>query len=244
MRALLAPDIVRMWEAGRDQQPIDRAISLLAAADAEKSRDELAALSISRRDSRLLDLRRQTFGDTLNAFSECPQCAGRLEIQFSAATIEATADDCPNILEMKLQGMTARFRLPTSIDLAEAIAVGDIDGARAKLFRRCMLEARNELGESLSPDELSAELVAEITERLAAADPAAEVLLDLRCPFCEHTWQTLFDIAAFFWKEISAHARRLLHEVDAIARAYGWSEAEILGLSAARRQAYLELIGA
>jgi hypothetical protein len=69
------------------------------------------------------------------------------------------------------------------------------------------------------------------------------VLLGLHCPLCSHSWQALFDIASFFWTEISAHARRLLREVDALARAYGWSEAEILGLSASRRQAYLELIG-
>jgi hypothetical protein len=78
---------------------------------------------------------------------------------------------------------------------------------------------------------------------MAASDPVAEVLLDLRCPLCAHSWQALFDIASFLWMEISAHARRLLREVDALARAYGWGEAEILGLSATRRQAYLELIG-
>lgn len=242
MRALLAPDIVRMWEAGRDQKPIDRAISLLAAAGTEKSRDELAALSISRRDSRLLDLRRQTFGNTLNAFSECPQCAGRLEIRFSAAAIEATADDRPNILEMKLQGITVRFRLPTSIDVAEAIAAGDIDRAREALFCRCVIEARK--GDAMiAPNELPARVSEEINRRMAASDPAAEVLLNMQCPLCAHSWQPLFDIASFFWIEISAHARRLLREVDTLARTYGWSEAEILGLSARRRQAYLELIG-
>jgi hypothetical protein len=77
---------------------------------------------------------------------------------------------------------------------------------------------------------------------MATADPAAEVLLNLQCPLCTHSWQAFFDIAAFFWTEISAHARRLLHEVDALARIYGWDEAEILGLSPTRRQAYLELI--
>jgi hypothetical protein len=32
----------------------------------------------------------------------------------------------------------------------------------------------------------------------------------------------------------------LLDEVHVLARAYGWNEREILGLSAARRAAYLE----
>ena len=35
-----------------------------------------------------------------------------------------------------------------------------------------------------------------------------------------------------------------LAEVHALAAAYGWTEAEVLALSAARRRAYLELVGA
>jgi hypothetical protein len=241
MRALLAPDIVRMWEAGRDQQPIDRAISLLYAAGAGSSREELAALKISRRDSQLLELRKQTFGDTLNAFSECPQCAGRLEIRFATAALESAGDDGPDILEMKTHGITVRFRLPTSIDLVEAISVGNINQAREALFFRCIVEARKD-GAMIAPNELPPEVSEEINRRMAASDPTAEVLLNLQCPFCAYSWQAFFDIASFFWMEISAQARRLLREVDVLARTYGWAEAEILGLSATRRQSYLELI--
>ena len=59
-----------------------------------------------------------------------------------------------------------------------------------------------------------------------------------------HEWELLFDIAEFFWTEISAQAQRLLREIDALARAYGWTEHEILSLPAQRRQTYLELIAA
>jgi hypothetical protein len=241
MRALLAPDIVRMWEVGRDQAPIERAISLLAIASAESSRAELSALTISRRDSQLLELRKRTFGDALNAFSECPQCAGRLEIRFATTAIKSSDGGSPDILEINSHGTTVRFRLPTSIDLAEAIAVENIDQASEALFSRCVIEARKG-GEIIGANELPEEVREEINRRMATADPAAEVLLNLQCPLCTHSWQAFFDIASFFWTEISTHARRLLREVDALARIYGWGEAEILGLSAIRRQAYLELI--
>jgi hypothetical protein len=33
-----------------------------------------------------------------------------------------------------------------------------------------------------------------------------------------------------------------LHEVDLLARAYGWTEPEVLALSEARRAAYLRLV--
>jgi len=243
MRGLLAPDILRMWESEDDQLPIERALTLLAAGCPENSREQLAALSISRRDSWLLELHRRTFGDTLNAFSECPQCSGQLEICFAAAAIKAAGDDRPNVQEMESRGVTLRFRLPNSVDLAEAISAGTIDRAKKVLLCRCVIEARR--GEAMvAPNELPPEVTEEINRLMAALDPGAEVLLNLQCPFCSHVWNALFDIAAFFWTEISAHARRLLREVDALARTYGWGEAEILGLSAIRRQAYLELIGA
>jgi len=232
-----------MWEAGGGQQPIERALTLLAAACPESSREQLAALSISRRDSQLLELRRQTFGDRLNAFSECPQCAGPLEIRFAATAIKTAGDDGPDVQEMESRGVTVRFRVPNSIDLAEAISAGTIDRAKEVLLCRCVIEARR--GDAIvAPSELPPEVSEEINCFMAASDPAAEVLLNLQCPLCSHSWQALFDIAAFFWTEISAHARRLLREIDALARSYGWGEAEILGLSATRRQAYLELIGA
>ena len=241
MRALLAPDIVRMWEVGRDQPPIDRALSLLWIAGAGDSREQLAALPLSRRDAKLLELRKRTFGETLKAFSECPQCAGRLEIRFATTAINSSGSDGPAILELKAQETTVQFRLPTSLDLSEAISLGNIEQARETLFSRCVVEARRE-GAIIAAHELSQELKEEINRRMAASDPAAEVLLNLQCPFCTHSWQAFFDIASFFWTEISAQARRLLREVDALARTYGWGEAEILGLSATRRQAYLELI--
>lgn len=242
MRALLAPDIVRMWEAGRDQPPIERALSLLAAAGTGNSGEEFAALPVSRRDSRLLELRQRAFGDTLQAFAECPQCAGQLDIQFAATAIQMAGNESPSFLDLQSDGIAVRFRLPTSADLTKAIAAGEIGAARETLLTSCVLEARKD-GATIAPNELPPEVTEEINRRMAAADPIAEVLLDLHCPLCSYSWPALFDIASFLWTEIAAHAHRLLREVDALARAYGWGEAEILGLSATRRQAYLELIG-
>ena len=77
---------------------------------------------------------------------------------------------------------------------------------------------------------------------MAECDPQAEVLIDMECPDCGHRWQMLFDIAAFLWTEIAVAAKRLLREVHTLARAYGWREADILSLSAARRQFYIEMV--
>ena len=43
---------------------------------------------------------------------------------------------------------------------------------------------------------------------------------------------------------MDARAQRLLMEVHLLARAYGWREADILGMSPARRNAYLQRVAA
>jgi hypothetical protein len=164
-------------------------------------------------------------------------------------------------LALELSGYHVRFRLPDSQDLeaiaARAPSVGDVQQARNLLFERCLLAVRRNgrpaeasssepSPDSLpsSPSELPPQVVEAVLERMAQADPQADVNLSLECPACNHQWQAAFDILAFFWKEIEAWAGRILSEVHILASAYGWDEADILALSSLRRQAYLELIGA
>ena len=117
----------------------------------------------------------------------------------------------------------------------------DPAAARRLLVRRCVLHASRERV-PVAGDDLPAEAVAGLAQRMVEHDPQAEVLLDLSCPACEHDWQALFDIVAFFWAELAARADRLLREVHALARAYGWREADILGMSPHRRRFYLEMV--
>jgi hypothetical protein len=92
----------------------------------------------------------------------------------------------------------------------------------------------------IAPGDLPEEVVDAVAARLAAADAHLETLLDLTCPACGEAWRTELDPATFVWEELRAHALALLDEVDVLARAYGWSEAEILALGAERRRLYVE----
>jgi hypothetical protein len=78
---------------------------------------------------------------------------------------------------------------------------------------------------------------------MGQAEPLADLSLAATCPACGHNWQILFDIVSYFWSEINAWSLRLMREVHSLASAYGWREADILAMSAWRRQRYLELIG-
>ena len=133
------------------------------------------------------------------------------------------------------------YRLPTAGDLIALQDVTDVATTRRALAGRCVLEATWG-GAAIPAHELPDDLLAALAAEMSARDPQAEVLLDLTCPACGSRWQALFDIAAFFWTELAAEAKRLVREVDALARAYGWREVDILALSPQRRQAYLELV--
>ena len=50
------------------------------------------------------------------------------------------------------------------------------------------------------------------------------------------------DVARFLLREVAAAARRLMADIHELASAYGWSEAAIASMSAARRAAYLEML--
>jgi hypothetical protein len=101
-----------------------------------------------------------------------------------------------------------------------------------QLLERCLLNRGNHLTKDFLPA---------IVKKMSSAEPMADILLALNCPNCAHKWEVAFDIVAFLWREISAAAQRLLHEVHTLASAYGWTEPEILALNPARRRAYLKM---
>jgi uncharacterized protein (UPF0212 family) len=243
-RGLSACGLVVAWEQGLGRTPAEQALTLLATAYPEIPPDRLAALSIGQRDACLLTLREWTLGSRLVGLATCPACAERLELAFDVANIRASPPaelEGSETLSVSVAGYDVTFRLPNSLDVNAARA-DDVDAARQRLLRRCVLAA-NQGGEQRPVDDLPAEVVAAIVERMEQADPQANVQLALSCPTCGHGWQAIFDIAPFFWSEIEAWAYRILREVHTLASAYGWREADILAMSPWRRQVYLSMVG-
>jgi hypothetical protein len=235
--ALSSDDILRLWETAAHQEPLERALSILAAAWPGTPREELARLPIGDRDARLLAVRVRTFGGGARGVVACEGCGERVEFTLDLETLRVERQGGA-AGEVEADGWTLRFRCPTSEDLT--LAVRDADPWRA-LASRCVTEARRDGCAVVDPD-LPRETLALLATDLAERDPQAEILLDYECPACGRRGRTLFDVAVFLWDEIQAQARRLLMEVAALARAYGWREADVLAMSPTRRRAYLELV--
>lgn len=243
MTRLSPEQILRLWERGKRQHPAERALSVLSLASPGVPAGDLADLSIGERDARLLSVREETFGDRLDAYVECPQCGQSLEIRLSTKRLREPEGDPPNggSREFEIDNQYVSVRLPNSHDLLRAAGKNDVRAAREDLLSGCVLKVERN-GDEVALKDLDESVLVEIERRIAAVDPRMETLLELQCPDCRHQWTTLFDIAAFLWSEIRACAQRLMQEVHVLARAYGWSEREILGLSAARRNGYLERV--
>lgn len=248
MRPLTAAELLQVWEAGLKQPILERTFSLLATACSSNAQD-MGHLSIGERDARLLQLREWTFGSRLQNIVKCPQCGELIEWDSSTHDLHLqpiSSDQAPRTFELEKDSLHIRFRLPDSFDVA-AVVAGSAQGTRHSesangktILESCVLEIKDDEGKS---HVLSDDIRELLNDRMAAADPQANIQMKLGCPNCSHQWEAVFDIVSFLWSEVDNWARRILHDVCLLARAFGWSERDILNMSSRRRQLYLQMIG-
>ncbi|MBN8923563.1 MAG: hypothetical protein BGP10_06140 [Rhodanobacter sp. 68-29] len=242
MRTPSPAQLLQVWERGGDASAATHGLLLLGSCD-ERSAAALAALPLGRRDALLLELRERLFGEAIDVVAACPQCAAAVEATFNCGDLRlapSQPDDPAPWLEHAAHGLRVRFRLPDTSDLLALEGCADADAARGLVLERCVIETCPDDGAEV-PTELPPAFQATLAQAMATADPQADLQLAFRCPDCGHAWQPLFDIARFLWQELHAWALHMLRDVDTLAQAYHWTEADILALSPRRRQAYLEL---
>lgn len=242
---IAATDLLRIWEAGLAAAGIQRTVLLHAAA--RPAADDLFDVPVGERDADLFALRRELFGAVMPVRLRCPNCAEELEFDFDTHAVTSTAEVSREPITISEGEWTVVFRLPTSADLiATAASVtassATAEDARDALLRRCVLEAK-QADEQVDVDDLPAEITSLVDTVAAAADPCADIRLDVRCPECGGSARADLDIAACLWAELDAWAHAVLVDVHLLASSYGWTESAILELSPLRRRYYLELAG-
>jgi len=238
MLALTQADCLALWESGQALHPIDQGLLAVQTAFPETREESVADWPLGRRNHALAQLYCACFGPGLKAWVECRQCGEKLEFEVDGNTLVERGTEGGGARTVSIDSRV--FRLPTSRDLAGIAAVGDPSSATARLLDLCLVT--DDAAERSHP--WSEHDVEAIGARLAAADPLAEILLDLHCPLCDESFQETLDLSIFLWSELESRAKRLLLDVHTLASAYGWSEAEVLSLSPARRNFYLEQVSA
>jgi hypothetical protein len=230
-----------LWADAERRGPVERSLVLAAAADdAGRSAAELSRLPLGRRDAQLLALHGALGGAALEATAACPACGEQAELSVAADALGAHGDEAAPPAPVEAGGVVVTWRSPDSADVAAAGATGDAAAAEEVLLARCVLAVTGPDGE-LDGAALPAEVRTQLAQAMAAADPLAEVLVDVECPACGTSFVADLDLGGFVWAELRAQAQRLLRDVAVLARAYGWTEAEVFSLDDVRRAAYLEL---
>jgi hypothetical protein len=246
MNTLTAETMLHSWEHAQLAHPLRRPLALLRAAWPEVDDGRWGALPIGERDACLLSLHEALFGSELDTIATCPSCSQTLELSFSSEQLRhpAPEHDAAAPPPLRFAGYELEYRLPGSddlVDVLDAAAGNGRDAALARLLERCVLQARHH-GEPAALDELPPSLVDHLQQEMARLDPAADSSVALECPACGHRFERRFDIGAYLWDELDDWAQRTLAEVHVLAGAYGWSEAQILALSASRRRHYISLV--
>lgn len=238
-------DLLRLWEDNQRAHPVHRALQALALAAPVAAGQSWAQAPIGARDRALLRLHEEMFGGELHTTAHCPGCGERLESDFSVGDIVAgPTGSPPAALRLQDQDFDVEYRLPTSEDLLQVVAERAAAGDEAmRLLRRCVRSALRD-GVAVDPGALPEAVIDRIADGMATQDPDADVQVGLACPACGAAWSLRFDIVSHFWSELDDWAQRMLADVHQLASAYGWSERDILAMSAARRQAYLDMVAA
>ena len=243
MRTISASALLSAWEHGLQCSPNRRAQCLIDELLPNQVSDSTGTQSLGERNAALLSLHRSLFGRELKGLARCPMCEKQLE--FASETPDVTSWGGRTAFsqqrELEVGNRRIRYRLLNWTDLEAISGMEEASSARQALAARCVLKQSTLPGDgdSTVPEE---NVIVELSKRLEEEDPGASVEFLLECPFCGHRWQLDMDLPSFVMQEVDAIARRLLSEVHRLASAYGWSETDILSMSAARRRLYLEMV--
>ncbi len=223
--------ILSLWERAVGRTRRDRDEALLA--DAGRPR------ALGERNRALLAIRAALFGRDWPLRSECPACGGACEFTIDGDALAESLSAAPPTGggSIEWHGREVALRAPTADDLDGIAGEADIASAAQALLARC-------LPADVDPAALAEEEIDLLVDRIESLDPAASIDFALICPDCRHQWPAPVDVAGAVWTEVQRAAERSLTEVDALARAYGWSEEEVVSLSPVRRAAYLQLVAA
>ncbi|MEA3066190.1 MAG: hypothetical protein QOJ27_2651 [Sphingomonadales bacterium] len=232
MRGLDAEKIIALSERGAHLPPARRAALLLAAAFPEAPESALLRLAVGTRDRLLMQLRARMFGDAVTAHQSCAACGEDFELDFTAGEVglgpRREDEQLPEAPAATLDYRRRSFEV-RAVCVADMIAAEAVDG----------IDAARELLAARAAPEAPAAARARVAEALERLDPVADVQLEAPCPHCGSVEELRLEPGSFVWEELAARAPRILRDVADLARAYHWSERDILAMPAARRAFYL-----
>jgi hypothetical protein len=214
--------------------PIEVGLALVERLAGGPDRD-WTSLVITDFEFLLLSVRAARFGQQLSLAFACPHCRELAEVRFRVSDFlesikpRAVPGVAPNPDRpgwFCLDGLA--FRLPTVGDL---IAVAVLGRPATRLVALCMDETAQQRGYRARVERAMAAMAPELSRPISDA-----------CPSCGAAVQASLSVTRIVVSEMRRAAADLHDEVDLLARAYHWSQADILSLPQDRRHAYAERV--
>jgi hypothetical protein len=243
LRGLTGREDVLLAEGDSDDPAL--VLRLLTSLVRDDDPIDFAALPIPDIDALIVALRRRILGDRVVSHVSCANavCGAQVDVVFhfsdylahhrpkgaASSRVRPLADRGEPGWFALFEGAGGEqvFRLPNFGDLIVVESEEDRAGA---LAARCLGDIRQ---------------AGERRRALRAMEALAPPLtgpIQGRCPDCGLPIDARFEARVYCLRELSDRARFVYDDVDALAAAYHWSEAEILDLPSLRRRLYAERI--
>jgi hypothetical protein len=189
------------------------------------TRELVRALPVADRDYLIMKLRQITFGSRVELVLDCPACGAPMDIDFDLDSVPVEAR--PQQPEYRLrteEGPELRFRLPRVGDVEEA-------GDGNALLARCTD------GAAAAPAIWSA-----LDEEIERVSPKVNPDFEAACPGCGHAFTAPFDPVAVLLRDLHRREPQFDRGVHLLSFYYHWPLSEILALTPARREHYVDLL--
>ncbi len=232
-----AETVLALWESALGQAPLARGEALLRAAGVGE-----AGGTLGEHNRSLIALHSRLFGCEIALSSRCPNCDTPVEFATDGDALVFGMHppmDAHSPLHFESAGHVIEFRLPRSADIATSDAAdGD---AFAQRLLECCVSACTHDARRVPVRDVPDSVLDALSQHMESLDPDASLRFALECPQCAAHWQATLDVAELVWKKVRCAAEQTLVDIDALARAYGWTEREVLALRPLRRAAYLQM---
>jgi hypothetical protein len=214
---------------------------------------QIRELSMGDRELLLLLVRRRLFGNIMQCVLKCPSCEEKLDVELRVddLIVESHAPQqirYEELIEAEDGQFRVIFHLPTGGEVEKVLhqAPADVEGAEKALAGGCIDSMSRVTDAPESPggrnEECPDSVLRKIAARIEQLDPQAEIQLQSECPECGCEFKQSVDPGGYLVHELAARQRLKYQEVHQLARAYHWSESEILRMGSRKRQIYLDLL--
>lgn len=236
---------LELEEAAESDGPVPARVTLALAAALDRVGGEAASpalvrdLSVADRQYLVRRLATLLGRDGLWLTATCGACGHAFDFHVlqSGLPVKQAAGEGPVAVADTSLGR-CRIRLATGADQEVIAGIEDEDEAVRALVARCLLSLGDEEASFDEPPAFTEDDLARIDEALEEVAPEVALRARGRCPECREPNEVWLDP----YHALDRPGGALFREVHALATAYHWSEAEILGLARSRRRIYLGLI--